>query len=76
MSSTITVGELLNKSNYVFAENWYKFKTRIAWFDKRSKNWITYVIDAEGHQVGEADYYANRRTFTDDIVLSLIAEEE
>jgi hypothetical protein len=36
---------------------------RIAWWDKRSKNWISYIANRHGHQVGDAEFFANKRTF-------------
>lgn len=34
-------------------------KTIIFW-DKNIRSWTVYVVDAEGNQVGDAEYFANR----------------
>ena len=36
---------------------------RVAWWDKRSKNWIVQIMTPEGYQVGDAEFFANKRTF-------------
>lgn len=35
----------------------------VAWYDKRSKNWIAYIVDAENHQIGNAYFAYSKRTF-------------
>lgn len=36
---------------------------RTAFWDRYSKNWIVDIIDPAGHQVGSAEFFANKRTF-------------
>jgi hypothetical protein len=36
---------------------------RTAFWDRYTKNWIVDIIDAEGHQVVGAEFFANKRTF-------------
>ena len=45
--------------NYVLCSD-----RRIAWLEKRSKNWISYIANRHGHQVGDAEFFANKRTFS------------
>jgi len=35
----------------------------IAWYDRFSKNWIAYIVDAANHQIGEAYFAHSKRTF-------------
>ena len=35
----------------------------VAWYDKRSKNWIAYIVDAANHQIGDAYFAHSKRTF-------------
>lgn len=43
-----------------FVENGFR---RIVWWDKQSKNWICYIANQRGHQIGDAEFFANKRTF-------------
>lgn len=38
----------------------YRF---VAWYDRRSKNWIAYIVDARGCQIGSAYFAYSKRTF-------------
>lgn len=35
----------------------------IAWYDRQSKNWIAYIVDAANHQIGDAYFAYSKRTF-------------
>lgn len=51
---------LLHKSNWDADEQWYSNGTRVAWYDRKSRNWISYLIDSNGHQQGESSFYWDR----------------
>ncbi len=36
---------------------------RVSWWDRYSKLWISYIVNGEDHQMGSADFAANKRTF-------------
>lgn len=36
---------------------------RVAWYDRYSKNWISYIANEHDHQIGDAEFFANKRTF-------------
>ncbi len=36
---------------------------RTAFWDRYTKNWIVDIIDPDGHQVGSAEFFANKRSF-------------
>ena len=59
------MASLLTRTNWNKAQGWYSNGLRVAWFDKRTRSWITHLIDSGRHQVGEADYLANREQFLD-----------
>jgi hypothetical protein len=37
------------------------FRRVVRWYDKRTRNWVVQVKDAEGNQVGDADYSATEK---------------
>lgn len=52
-------GSLIDPRNYEGGENWYRHGNRVAFWDRYTKHWICYDIDAAGHQQGCADLYPN-----------------
>ena len=53
----------IDKSKWVEAESHYRVDSRVAWWDRRSKHWIVYDLDANGYQDGSADLYPNKDSF-------------
>ncbi len=43
-----------------FVENGFR---RVAHWDRITKVWISYIVNGKNYQVGDADFYANKRTF-------------
>lgn len=59
------MNSLLNRENWNKAQGWYSNGVRVAWFDRRTRCWITHLIDGNRNQVGAADYFGHRDHFTD-----------
>ena len=54
-------GSIIDRANYVNADNWYRVGMRVAWWDRYTRQWIVYTINEQGHQVGSADFYPNSK---------------
>ncbi len=63
---------LLNRQNWNQDECAYVVRLspetrRFAWFcrDAGCRSWVVQIMDNEGNQIGDADYYANKGAFPD-----------
>lgn len=56
----MTARRLLDLENWDADENWYRLGCRIAFWDRACKSWTSYLVDENGHQMTEAEYWANR----------------
>ena len=52
-------GSIIDRRNYSIADSWYRVGQRIAWWDRYTRQWIAYTLDAKGYQEGAADFYRN-----------------
>ena len=55
-------GSIIDRRNYDASESWYRVGQRIAWWDRYTRTWIAYTLDAKGYQEGPADFYPNSGT--------------
>ena len=55
----------LNRNNWDPEECWYRIGLRVAWYDNKSRSWITHLISnlADQHQIGDADFHSNAHNF-------------
>jgi hypothetical protein len=58
-------GSLLDRDNWYADFNWYTDGVRIAWYDKHLKLWTTYLVDRQGNQVGDTNYFNNKTDWAD-----------
>ena len=54
---------LIRKENYDATNRWYTNGVRVVWWDRSTKNWITYIVSDGKYQQGPADYHPNKASF-------------
>ena len=52
-------GTLIDPRNWDSQKYWYRQGNAIAWWDRYTKSWTAFRVDAVGNQVTPARYYAN-----------------
>jgi len=53
-------GSIIDRKNWDSTECYYRQGSRVAWWDRYTRQWIVYSVCDKGYQQGSAEFYRNK----------------